>query len=57
LKINLEENCSACEGSGYVEPSKNTEFFEVEECGNCEGKGQIPTFLGIELLEFIRKYL
>jgi DnaJ-class molecular chaperone len=51
LKIQLEEECRRCYGSG-----KTGDKDKVVDCDSCKGKGSRPTEFGQEILDFVKKY-
>ena len=50
-----EMACPECSGSGYIDISG--EYIREDICPNCQGSGLIPNAEGLELLNFVRRYI
>jgi len=55
-KSQYEMICPECKGCGYVDIS-DSEGNKDALCPNCDGSGLIPNAAGVELINFIKRYL
>ncbi len=55
-KSRYEMLCHECSGEGYIDIS-DEEGNKDALCPNCEGAGLIPNAAGVELLNFLKRYL
>ena len=53
----FEMNCPECGGHGYIDSTINSDYNEEKECPNCQGSGLIPNAEGLEILNFVRRYI
>lgn len=56
LKLELTEDCPRCDGMGWVYAAGSAYSRDRIDCDRCKGTGNVPTWQGIELLNFIDTY-
>lgn len=56
FKLELVEDCPRCNGMSYTYKDLDNKDFTKVPCEGCRHTGQVPTWQGIELLNFIDTY-